>query len=261
MLEKRSNYYTLLKLCCFLIIAGNGAALLSGGSALHVLFSDDTTVQLIFGLALAACGTPLLLSTSTLQKTKLYYLVLPATVILFITSYASFAESGYLPEQLIEHAIKLLTPLLLFVSLNRTTFNAPTLRISLIVLISLTFIGHGMYAIGVHYVPNGFIDMTTGILGVSVSNAHHFLKVVGYIDIACAVLIFFNFPMKFVYFYLIIWGIVTALARLVYGVIINEGSLTEIIYWSSNMFYRLPHGLLAILLLQSTQLKKQLSLR
>jgi hypothetical protein len=257
MLAKLSDYTHLLRWCCFLIIAGNGVALMSGSDALNPIFGDESTIDWIWGLMLMILAIPLLLPISIYKKAHLYYLLLPATVLLSIASYASFIESGYLPEQLIEHGIKLLTPLLLFAGIKFPTFDKSSVVFWAKVLLALTFIGHGMYAIGVHYVPDSFLDMTTEILRINDSNALIFLKIVGYLDILCAVLIFVNFPNRPVYFYLIFWGIITAIARLVYGILINEGSTMELVYWSANMLYRLPHGLLAILLLQSSQKKER----
>jgi hypothetical protein len=191
-----------------------------------------------------------MLPTSTLKKWKAHYLLLPASALLLTTSYASFIQSGYVPEQLIEHAIQLFTPIILFRQLAFTPIQTEETVISLKVLVALTFIGHGLFALGAHYVPSGFVDMTTEILGITLPNTYIFLDIVGYLDILCALLLFLNFPFKPVYFYLIFWGLITALARLAFGLLINEGSAMDMVYWISNMLYRLPHGIIPLLLLQ-----------
>ncbi len=259
MLTRSFNYIGLLKLSCFFILAGNGVALLTGSSSLGHLFQNPSLIETVFGILLIAFGIPLLLPIGTLKKTKVHLLLLPSTILLFITSYASFIHSGYVPEQLIEHGIKLLTPLFLLRQLALNFSNMNEIIISLKILIALTFIGHGLFALGAHYVPSGFIEMTTEILGIPVSSSYLFLKIIGYIDILFALLIFTNFPIKFVYFYLIFWGLLTAIARLVYGIMTNEGSMTEIIYWASNMVYRLPHGIIPLILFRLYRPKGQLS--
>lgn len=259
MIAKPFNYIRILKISCFLIIAGNGAALLTGNSALGKVFSNASVIEIIFGWCLIFFAIPFMLPTSTLKKWKAHYLLLPASALLMTTSYASFVESGYVPEQLIEHAIKLFTPVVLFRQFVITPIPTEEAVISLKVLVALTFIGHGIFALGAHYVPSGFVDMTTGILGISIPNTYLFLNVVGYLDILCAVLVFVKFPIKPVYFYLILWGLITALARFVYGLLINEGSVMEMAYWTSSMLYRLPHGIIPLLLLQFYRPANQLS--
>lgn len=259
MIAKPFNYIRILNISCFLIIAGNGAALLTGSSALRNIFSNASVIEILFGWSLIFLAIPFMLPTSTLKKWKTHYLLLPASALLMTTSYASFIASGYAPEQLIEHAIKLFTPLILFRQLAFTPIQTEETVISLKVLVALTFIGHGIFALGAHYVPSGFVDMTTEILGTSIPNSYIFLNTVGYLDILCAVLIFVKSPIKPVYFYLILWGFITALARLVYGILINEGSAIDMVYWTSNMLYRLPHGIIPLLLLQFYRPSNQLS--
>lgn len=259
MIAKQFNYIRLLKISCVLIIAGNGTALLTGSSSLGHIFSKTSTIEIVFGWCLILLAIPLVLPKSAFNKWKAHYLLLPATGLLFSTSYASFIDSGYVPEQLIEHAIKLFIPLVLFRQLAFESSQTKETVISLKVLVALTFIGHGIFALGVNYVPSSFVEMTTEILGMSVPNTYLFLKIVGYLDILCAILIFFNSPVKPVYFYLIFWGLITALARLVYGLLINEGSAMDVIHWTSNMAYRLPHGIIPIVLLHFYRPANQLS--
>jgi hypothetical protein len=58
------------------------------------------------------------------------------------------------------------------------------------VLIACTFIGHGVFAIGYHGIPDNFMQMTTRILGISAVTAEQFLFIIGMLDIAAALLIF-----------------------------------------------------------------------
>lgn len=259
MLTRQLDYIDLLKFCCFLIFAGNGIALLTGTSAMAYIFENSEEIEVIFGFLLIAFSATLLPSVSSIREVNFQYFLLLPTAILFVTTYASFVKSGYVPEQIIEHGIKLLAPIVLFWCLTSKRINLDNLMLVLKVLIAITFIGHGMFALGLHYVPGGFIEMTTELLGIPISSAYIFLQVIGVLDIVCAILIFFNFNVKFAYVYLVFWGLTTAAARLVYGVLINEGSLTELVYWTSNMLYRLPYGFIAILVFQYSIKKQRLS--
>lgn len=246
MLTRISDYIDLLKFFCLLIIAGNGVALLTGSSSLNSLFQATEELELIFGVALVTLSIPLLLPILKIQRGKLHFLLLPAILILFVTSFASFVQSGYLPEQLIEHSTKLLTPVLFFHCLTTAHINVNRLIFALKILVALTFIGHGLYALGVHYIPEGFIEMTTKILGISVFEATVFLRIIGILDIVCAILILTNFKVRIAYLYLILWGFATALARMIYGLLIHE-EWYELFYWFSNMVYRLPYGLIPLI--------------
>lgn len=167
------------------------------------------------------------------------------TVFIVWISLHSFKSSGYLPEQLIEHGIFIGLPLyLVYILKLHKTVNDTFLKL----LIALTFTGHGIYALGVHYVPNNFIAMTTTILGLDYSSAYLFLKVAGSIDLVVAVLLFFS-PSKLVIYYILFWGLTTALARLVYGFHVSENSI-ELLYWFGAMVFRLPHGVLVLQLLK-----------
>lgn len=237
-----------IKICCFLIFLGNGVAHLTGSHSYEFLFGSAAgAIQQTFGIALIAFGLIVLLPISMLRRKPISHVLLIPAVLLMLGSFSSFLKAGSVPEQLIEHSIKLLVPVVFVFALNRRELNQRQLSLQLKVLVALTFIGHAMFAIGVNFVPGGFIQMTTAILPVNETQAHTFLLIIGILDIIFAVLIFFR-GMHFAYYYLIGWGILTAVARLWFGLVTNGDSAIDLTYWASNMVYRLPHGLIPLLL-------------
>jgi hypothetical protein len=173
--------------------------------------------------------------------------MIPVTLT-FIESIILFEKSGFLPEQIIEHALKIMLPLIGMYFLSQNVLSRKMIWL-LKLLIACTFLGHGVYALGFHYVPGNFMLMTTTILGINPVEAEKFLYVIGLLDIIAAVLIFVNgVAEKIALIYMIVWGLLTAIARFIYGAMIDvEG--VHMLYYVSNTLYRLPHGLIPLYIL------------
>ncbi len=249
--EMMNKTYTLdlIKYCSFLILFGSGLSYLTGEQAITALFDQSQILHAVFGVTLIFGSLALLFPTEYLLRLRLQWIVLPCTAILFLTTYAAFVKSDFVIEQIIEHGIKLFTPILFLILTQRKTSQMNGIQLALKMLIAMTFIGHGMFALGIHYVPGGFITMTTDVLGISAEYAYVLLKIVGIVDILCALLLFSPFKINGVYYYLIAWGLLTALARISFG-IVNDGTFQELLYWSGNTIYRIPHGVIPLVLLQ-----------
>jgi len=174
-----------------------------------------------------------------------FYLI--AVALILIESIILFKKSGFLPEQLIEHALKIMLPLMGVFVLHRGELTTKTL-VLLKILIACTFVGHGIYALGLHYIPKSFISMTTTILHINKTNAENFLFLIGILDILAAIGIFFKgIAQKYSFIYMILWGLITAFARIVYGSIVSTDSM-EFLYYFSNAIYRIPNGLIPLFL-------------
>ncbi|MEO0731962.1 MAG: hypothetical protein AAFZ52_03935 [Bacteroidota bacterium] len=121
-------------------------------------------------------------------------------------------------------------------------------------LIALTFVGHGLYALGFHPVPAHFILMTQAGLGVGEETARNLLFVVGWLDILAALLLVIPSPktQKLALYWIIPWAILTTLARLwSYGGLVPwETLLTQ---WLPEVIRRLPHVLVPLALWQMLQ--------
>jgi len=92
------------------------------------------------------------------------------------------------------------------------------------IAISLTFIGHGIYAIGVN--PKWVILITT--FGFSVEKAIMIMPYIGVLDLIVATLILVK-PSKVLLFWMVFWAFITALSRVISG-----DSVLEFIERSSN---------------------------
>jgi hypothetical protein len=116
------------------------------------------------------------------------------------------------------------------------------------VLVGLTVIGHAIFALGVHYVPGNFIEMTSRSLGINGETSIDFLYLLGWMDVIFAVLAFIPTFRKFALVYLILWGLLTSFARIYY--VLGDGITAEwLLVNLPNTIYRLPHGLIPILML------------
>ena len=126
---------------------------------------------------------------------------------------------------------------------------------------ALTFACHGLYAIGYYPRPGVFTGMTMLILHCSESFAVNFLTVAGWLDFAIALGIFLPWKWaKWFLLYAAFWGMATSIAR-VWGNFYVEFPLQSLHEWAYHMVYRLPHGLipLVIYLILKSQEQKQSS--
>jgi len=91
----------------------------------------------------------------------------------------------------------------------------PILRVAT----SLTFIGHGLEAMGQHPKFVAYIQHTGGLVGLQISDAitASLLRLIGAVDVVVAVLLFTRGPRRAAAGYMTVWGCITALARTVYA--------------------------------------------
>ena len=113
-----------------------------------------------------------------------------SSAFLFLLAFLKYKEHGFQIGQLIELTIGWASPLLLLACWNGQGYNSFFVFFCRL-CISLTFVGHGLYAIGFYPVPGHFIDMTIALLGVSEYWALLALRGFGILDFLVAVLIFF----------------------------------------------------------------------
>lgn len=160
--------------------------------------------------------------------------------------------------QFFEMCLQFCVPLVLLYQHKFESLPTKKLNFWLKIAIALTFIPHGLYAMGIIYLPGHFLDMTIQILSVTESQAKSILFVVGVLDVLFSIIIFI--PNKFnayILGYLAFWGFVTALARIVSG--FNAAFIQSSIHNLAFLtIYRLPHGLipLAVLIIENNLNKK-----
>ena len=107
------------------------------------------------------------------------------------------------------------TPALFFL-ISQPTPNYRLVDYGMRIAIALTFIGHGLYAFGYYPVPGHFQQMMISGFGVGNEQAILLLKWAGIFDFIAAALLFI--PQQQIrnaaLWYIIIWGFLTAFARL-----------------------------------------------
>ena len=157
---------------------------------------------------------------------------------------SDYLDKGYQLAQWIEYAAQIAMPVLMVFLLHKGV-NRRWLFVAK-VAIALTFIGHGLYALGYFPVPGHFVYMTTAILGVSDSGARDLLFVAGVLDLVAVVFLFVPKIDKYALMYCILWGFLTALARPV--AYIQPGPVFWIGLHQSvyEFFVRLPHFMLPL---------------
>ncbi|MEM7513239.1 MAG: hypothetical protein AAF388_20085 [Bacteroidota bacterium] len=168
-----------------------------------------------------------------------------SSIILLTCSFGSFAAKSYQLPQLLEHSIQWTTPLM-YVLIRRKESNPGDVLLFWIKLaITFTFLGHGLYALGIPELPGHFVGMTASILGLTPGQATQFLTVAGLLDMLVCVGIWLQPTRRISLLYAVFWGTATALARIVahwdWGDMLG---VTD--RWLPEVLIRLPHGILPL---------------
>lgn len=183
------------------------------------------------------------------------FLYILAASVLFVDSVLLFTQNKYAPEQLIEHGLKFGLPILYFF---RYKLRTKRLIIGLKILVALTFIGHGLFALGWHFVPGSFVQMVQNVFGFTIDQSLTFLKIFGFLDLLMAALLFIPKINKLALVYIVFWGLLTSLARV--AAYFNFVTLDDLLsIYLFEMIWRLPHFLIGVVILQLDYFKTQKS--
>ncbi len=185
-----------------------------------------------------------------LHKKIIHYTMYLGTLFLAFLFLISFKEHFYQFAQLIEFSIQLVCPIIFLKTYDKVNLNNYELIIK--IGIAGTFIGHGIYAIGIGEMatPYKFYDMLSVILSLGDEATELFLNIAGVMDFLVAIFIFFPGKWeKSALIYATIWGLLTALARIVSVFLIEGISLEEFFLNLPHTIYRFPNGLLPLALL------------
>lgn len=246
-----SGLFNLLRFCLCCLFFGKGMDILFGSNSYHLVSNLPFFWELFSGYALLILGCLVALPLTVLRQTKFNFLFLLATIVLVVSSYSKFVKVGYLPEQMIEHSLQFFLPVFGFAVVQRLDrMSNKNWLFALKIVLALTFVGHGLFAIGWHEVPQNFIDMTTVSLHISESQAISFLFIMGILDFIIAALIFIPVAKihKWALWYMVAWGLITAFARM-YWQIDQIGTAD---FWTHNFpntIFRLPNGLMPLFLI------------
>jgi hypothetical protein len=173
------------------------------------------------------------------------------TALLLRRSGLEFVASGFQVGQLLENTCQWFAPLGLLWSLVRGQ-PTPELRAALHVAVAFTFAGHGLIALGVHPVPELWVQMVERGFGCDKRLAMRLLWAFGSIDVwvAAGALASIRYPRLGlpVFVYAVLWGALTALARTWTNV--NAPSfISDLERWAPETLFRLCHSLLPLMAL------------
>lgn len=204
-------------------------------------------------LVMQGCGVVLMLIGASClftqrKHTRLNDLLLVATGIMMLFAFASWLEKGWQIGMLIELALQVFAPLFLWLHLRRPLPHRPSL-LFIQMAASLTFIGHGLYAIGHHPVPADFVTMCMKVLGMNEATSLQTLRVAGWLDFLTAIGIFIPWyrVRSACLVYMIGWGFLTSLARIVSHYHPAE-KYNGIDPWLAETLARTPHWLIPLAL-------------
>jgi hypothetical protein len=202
-------------------------------------------VNFVFGIVFLVAAFCVLL----VNKRKSYY---KATMkigwyLLFIVAFGYFAEKNHTWGQLLEYSAQLITPYLLLMAVKYKMKKKFVFIAKL--AIAITFICHGLYAFGYYPVPGAFIDMMIKGFGMNEPQAVYWLRVFGVVDFAFAIGIFIPYVSRYFLLYGLIWGFLTAFARIYTQVNLDflEANLSQ---YTHEFLVRIPHFIIPLLLLK-----------
>jgi hypothetical protein len=212
--------------------------------------ADDGLVQRWLGI-LAWLYLACTLFTLTVRRRSTYQLIplLVSVVMLGFLFYAKYLGSQRQLPMLIEHGGQFLMPVL-FVLALKVGPRHPLVSNLAIIAVTLTFAGHGAYALGLWPTPGNYFAMTKVILGWDEAAATVFLRIAGVLDyLLCVGLLIprLRIPSAL---YAFAWGLATALARPV------AGMSSDLNYFGADQFVheallRAPHFLIPLYLAAS----------
>jgi hypothetical protein len=206
---------------------------------------------------IASAVLPWLAGFARLRWTR--WLLLPAIFILIIDIFARLVEKNLQLGIMLEYGLQLSAPIALLIHLGwKTTPPLPiqkTLTWIFLIAAALTFTGHGLYAVGYYPVPLDFRMMTSEILPLSETNSLLFLKIVGWLDFIAVTLIFIPKTRSSALFYMMCWGGLTSLARIL-TYFDTDLSFFGLDPWLAESIVRTPHWLIPLWLLLQLRILK-----
>ncbi len=140
-------------------------------------------------------------------------LVLLGGVGLIFLALLLWKEKFYSLGQFFEYSLQFSLPFFFYYAIRRGELG-PRFIFWLKLAAAITFVCHGLYAIGYYPQPGTFMEMTVEIIGCSDDTASKFLKLMGILDFVVAILIFLPKFVRPALLYMVIWGFLTALARI-----------------------------------------------
>lgn len=185
-----------------------------------------------------------------IAKSKLARCLLGSSgILIFMLSLFYWKEHFYQVAQVMELAAQYCSPFILLAFLKNDYELSKQNDLFTRIAIALTFFGHGLYALGYYPIPVHFMSMTMEILGTNEEMSILFLKIAGVLDILVCIGLFLPKRWrKAALMYALIWGALTALARIFANVYLDYFSAT-VMQWGHETLMRFPNFLLPLFLL------------
>lgn len=164
---------------------------------------------------------------------------------LVLLSFLLMKDKYYQFGQFFEHSIQFSLP---FIFVFYVKGELKNINFWLKFLIGIVFVSHGLYAIGYYPVPGNFQDMVIRVFNFSEGNAKLFLKFAGRLDFIVALAVFIPKVSRFALIYAVLWGLLTAFARIVAN--LQMDFLLQTIHQELHgTLFRLSHGLVPLLVI------------
>jgi len=180
---------------------------------INSLVIDDGISQIIrgFGWFYIVCG--IISLWMKWMPRILQRLVLLGGIGLILLALLLWKEKFYSFGQFFEYSLQFSLPFFFYYSMQRVE-PGPRFIFWLKLAAAITFVCHGLYAVGYYPQPGTFMEMTIEIMGWSDQTASSFLKLMGILDFVVAILIFLPKVTRPALLYMVTWGFLTALARI-----------------------------------------------
>lgn len=227
---------------------GGIAALLTGKEWVDYVTSLDTDRAILMysrvvGVIFAITAVAAFLSRSRLRRLPAFLLPL-SFLLLFFMAFCYYLDRGFQGAQFIEYSAQVLTPLLL--ALYAVFHKKAAVHWLLRIAVGLTFLGHGLYALGFHPVPGHFVHMVISNLGLTNDQAIQLLLVAGWLDVGVAIGVLIPKMDRYWLAYAVFWGFLTALARLTTYVSFDHLFWISLHQMGFEFLIRTPHFLLPL---------------
>ena len=194
------------------------------------------------------------------RLSKLKWVVIIATSFLLLT-YFGYLYGKNLDQygMFVEHAAQFIIPLTFIWQYEKKEFRVHFWGTIAIVV---TFIAHGLYAYGYYAQPGSFVDMMIVGFKMDEETARFSLKVIGILDFVFGFIVLLNiwiligktlhtsliFLLKIFLYYGVVWGALTALAR-IYVPFNYEMMLHSFDQYFFQFMVRFPHFIIPLVLL------------
>lgn len=176
-------------------------------------------------------------------------ILLLGSLSLSFLSFLYMKEKWFHFGQFFEYSLQVCSPIFLYLLATRKKLPNGKMINIMKVIIGVTFVCHGLYALNYYPRPGDFIQMVINITGLGEGGAIQFLDIAGVLDIVVAIGILF--PRKIaisVLIYACIWGFGTTIARVWANCYF--GSFTSDLHqWGWESIVRFPHFCIPIAVL------------